>query len=76
MTHNTEEESVDPFNNAVREYFVALRWHERAMQNVEKARAEVARSGASKQQALHSLKDFVSNVDEVARVCGCLLDPL
>jgi hypothetical protein len=76
MTYDTEESNSDAFSNAVREYFVALRWHERAMQNVEKAREEVARSSASKQQALHSLKDYVSNADEVARVCSCLLDPL
>ena len=76
MTYDTEEKNSDPFTNAVREYFVALRWNERAMQNVEKTRAEVARSSASKQQALNSLKDYVSDVDEVARVCGCLLDPL
>ena len=76
MTYDTEEENSNPFNNAVREYFVALRWHERAVQNVDKARAEVVRSSASKQQALLSLKYYVSNVDEVARVCSCLLDPL
>jgi hypothetical protein len=77
MTYEeTEDEAENPFENAVRDYFVALRWHERALQNVQNAQAEVGRALESKKKSRQNLELYVENADEVSCVCAALLDPL
>jgi hypothetical protein len=77
VSYDTEEDQTESaFEKAVRDYFVALRWHERAMNNVQRATQEVARALESKKQSRLHLANFAENPDEVARTCSALLDDL
>lgn len=77
MTYeDTEDQDGAVFESAVRDYFVALRWHERALQNAQKAQQEIGRALESKNKSRHNLELYVENADEICRVCAALLDPL
>lgn len=69
-----DAEGAGAFERAVQEYFVSVRWHERALANVEKARAEVARASESKRRSYENLQNFANDPDEVSRVCFALLE--
>lgn len=76
MYETDQEDTSSVFEAAIRDYFVSLRWNERAARNVVSAQEEVKRAKQSREDSLERLKNIVTNVDEVTRTCSALLDPL